>query len=144
MNRYGKWEFTSGENVSYGNDNGEEVIMQLMVDDGVSSRGHRTNIFKKDFKVGANYSGSHKQYNFMTVLNYGGDFTNPGEKSKADSVMEKLNEQGEFQMPDGCVGYSMKAEIKMLDGKAIKTSIYTCQMNDGTTKVITKNDEIQM
>ena len=48
--------------------------MQLFVDDGVPSRGHRENMMRKEFKVAGNFSGPHKQYGCTTVINYAGGF----------------------------------------------------------------------
>jgi uncharacterized protein YkwD len=57
---FGEWEVTCGENISYGHKNATDVITQLLVDDGVQSRGHRTNFFKPEFKVMGCYTGDHK------------------------------------------------------------------------------------
>jgi len=45
MGKYVSLEGTSGENIAYGLSSPERVIMQLAIDDGVASRGHRANIF---------------------------------------------------------------------------------------------------
>jgi uncharacterized protein YkwD len=44
MHRYGVTEGGSAENISYGNSDAMEIVMQLFIDDGVASRGHRTNM----------------------------------------------------------------------------------------------------
>ena len=49
--------------------------LQLIVDDRVPSRGHRTNIFKKEFKVVGVNIGSHKRYGSLCVMDYAGGFS---------------------------------------------------------------------
>lgn len=40
-----------GENIECGGESGEEIIMNLMIDDGVPDRGHRKNIFEPNFRL---------------------------------------------------------------------------------------------
>lgn len=58
-----------GENISYGESKGFDIIRQLIVDDGVPSRGHRENIFRDYKYVGVGF-GSHKKYRYMCVLDF--------------------------------------------------------------------------
>ena len=59
-----------GENISYGENKGFDIIRQLIVDDGVPSRGHRENIFRDYKYVGVSF-GTHKKYRYMCVLDFG-------------------------------------------------------------------------
>ena len=74
MERYGDWESIAGENCAYGGESGRDIVMQLIVDDGVASRGHRANIFNQAFKAVGVAVGPHKTYGVVCVQDFAGGF----------------------------------------------------------------------
>ena len=49
ITKYGSYTYI-GENIAYGSTGGEQIVLDLIVDDGVPDRGHRVNIFDKNYK----------------------------------------------------------------------------------------------
>lgn len=59
-----------GENIAYGPKTARAVIMNLIIDDGVANRGHRTNIFAPDWAVAGAGCGPHATFRTVCVINY--------------------------------------------------------------------------
>ena len=75
VNRHGKWRSSTAENIQFGNGDGPKIVMQLIIDDGVPNRGHRTNVFTKDFKVAGVAIAPHTKYGSCCVIEYAGGFS---------------------------------------------------------------------
>lgn len=74
IEKYGKWDGTIGENIDYGSENARKVIISLLIDDGVPSRGHRKNIFNSSFQcVGVSF-GKHGKYEYSCVIDFAAKF----------------------------------------------------------------------
>ncbi len=75
VNRYGSWLVTMGENIAYGSydpSDARQVVVQLIIDDGVRNRGHRDNIFDLELHVIGVSCGEHKTFGSMCVMVYAG------------------------------------------------------------------------
>jgi len=51
LSRYGNWADSLGEDIVYHSRSARDDIVSLIIDDGTSTRGHRKNLFKSDFRV---------------------------------------------------------------------------------------------
>jgi uncharacterized protein YkwD len=70
VSRYGKWSGYIAENISYGPGEAREIVIQLLVDDGVTSRGHRKNILENQFAYIGVAVGPHKTFTTMCVMDF--------------------------------------------------------------------------
>ena len=74
LRRYGTPKKTAGENLMAGVGDGREVVAALLIDDGVPSRGHRSNILDREFRATGVACGPHPRYRVMCVIAYAGGF----------------------------------------------------------------------
>lgn len=70
----GQWQKALGENVAYGPATGREVVIQLLIDDGVPGRGHRRNIFSPDFAVAGAACAPHPHFTTGCAIDFAGGF----------------------------------------------------------------------
>ena len=73
IKKYAEKARTLGENITYKNPiNGTDFVLDLLIDDGVKSRGHRKNMFNKAFKYVGIGIARHPRYTKCCVIDYAG------------------------------------------------------------------------
>jgi uncharacterized protein YkwD len=75
INRYGTWGRGASENISYGYNTAREIVLQLLIDDGVESRGHRRNIMNMNTRYVGVATGPHTVYRYMCVQDFAVEYT---------------------------------------------------------------------
>ena len=79
INRYGTWSGTWGENLSCGRSSGREIVMALIIDDGLRSRKHRKNIFSSNFNYAGAAVGPHAAYRTICSIDFAGGYVEAGQ-----------------------------------------------------------------
>jgi len=72
IERHCQWTGTIGENIDYGNTDARDIVMHLLIDDGVPSRGHRKNLLNSGFLVAGAALGAHTTYRHACVVKLAG------------------------------------------------------------------------
>jgi uncharacterized protein YkwD len=79
MSRYGTWSFSWGENISYGKMSARDIVLALIIDDGLPTRKHRQNIFNPNFNFAGAAFGPHARYRSVCSIDFAGGFTERGQ-----------------------------------------------------------------
>lgn len=74
VSRHGRWLETVGENIAYGPENPRDIVMALIIDDGVPARGHRTNLYRGAFRCVGVAVGAHPRFGTVCVMDLAGGF----------------------------------------------------------------------
>lgn len=74
IERQGQWDRSIAENIGYGPTDARQMVMQLIIDDGVRDRGHRRNTFSAAFDTAGVACGPHPGFGSMCVIDFAGGF----------------------------------------------------------------------
>ena len=70
LERYGRWNGRIGETISYGFNEAQEIVIQLLI-----SQGHRDIIMTGSHRYAGLSIGAHSQYNHMCTIKFANGFT---------------------------------------------------------------------
>jgi uncharacterized protein YkwD len=79
MKRYGTWTAAWGENISYGKNSARDVVLALIIDDGLRARKHRKNIFNPNFNYAGAASGPHARFGTVCSIDFAGGYAERGQ-----------------------------------------------------------------
>ena len=74
IEKYGNWDICSGEDITYGSFLARQMVIALLIDDGVPDRGHRKNVLSPCFHFAGVAYGGNPTYRSMCVIDYAGDY----------------------------------------------------------------------
>ena len=86
--RYGNFSGSWGENISYGKSSARDVVLALIIDDGLPARKHRKNIFNPNFNFAGAAFGPHARFGTMCSMDFAGGYAERGEAA-ADTLVAR-------------------------------------------------------
>ena len=148
LEKYCDWDGAIAENLDFGFKIPENIIMNLIIDDGDENRYQRKNLFYPDFKYVGIGVGPHRDYGICVVIEYaynirekGTQYINVDEFIKknvklnleninknSENVNEEENkrvinnpfQEGEPDAPDNTISLRVEKEEKEVDGTIMK------------------------
>jgi uncharacterized protein YkwD len=79
--RYGTFTGGWGENISYGKSSARDVVLALIIDDGLPARKHRKNIFNSSFNFAGAAFGRHARFGTVCSMDFAGGYAERGQST---------------------------------------------------------------
>jgi uncharacterized protein YkwD len=135
IEKFCEWDTCCAENIDVGSITAIDAIVTLLVDDGLSSRVHRENLFNPLFKHIGLACGPHNVFGIITVLTYTGrvrqlnstyyesgrvKYEYPDHvyrQSKKDSRVKNIYQQTDPDAPNDTVGVKLEERFRIVKDK---------------------------
>jgi uncharacterized protein YkwD len=118
IQRYGRWSGVTAENICYGSSTGRDIVCQLLIDDGVASRGHRLNNMNRAYAYVGVAVRPHRRYETVCVMDFAAAYTtanNPEEEREAARETGRRKEVQTQSMADRSDGDGTNWSLADLD-----------------------------
>ena len=155
LEQYCDWDGVIAENIDFGFKIPENIVMNMIIDDGDENRYQRLNLFYPEFKYVGVAVGPHKEFEFCTVIEYaynireiGTDYLNVDEfinkyrklydKNKNEKKDEIKNpfQDGDADAPDNTISLRVEKEEKEIDGQIFKITKKIFSLDDDSQHIV--------
>jgi uncharacterized protein YkwD len=150
IEKYCEWDGATAENLDFGFKKAENILLNMIICDGVKERFQRMNLFNPEFKFVGIAAGYHKDYGICVCIGYckhvrplGSEPTDVSnfirEYIKNSLYKKKIN--NEFQeddpnAPDNTVSVKIDKKIKEINGKMKKITKKIYKLSTGAQHII--------
>lgn len=155
LEQYCDWDGVIAENIDFGFKIPENIVMNMIIDDGDENRYQRLNLFYPEFKYVGIAVGPHKEFEFCTVIEYaynireiGTDYLNvdefinkyrklydKGENKNKDEIKNPFQE-GDADAPDNTISLRVEKEEKEIEGQIVKITKKIFSLDDDTQHIV--------
>jgi uncharacterized protein YkwD len=140
ISKYVDWDVAISENIDFGGFTGEDVIINLLVDDGVEDRSHRSNLFNtkiKYFGVGTSF---HKEYDICTVIDYIGEILEYTNNTRKKFVSNDNNKNEKKNNND----FKLNKNNMKIGNRALDNMIFQATRKEKNENINNNNNEIRI
>ena len=161
LEQYCDWDGVIAENIDFGFKIPENIIMNMIIDDGDENRYQTKNLFYPDFKYVGIGVGPHRDYGICVVIEYAYNirekgtqyidvdefirknvklnFENESENDNEDGNIKKINnpfQDGEPDAPDNTISLKVEKEEKEVDGTIMKITKKIFTLDDDSKHIV--------
>ena len=150
IEKYCEWDGATAENLDFGFKKPENILINMIVDDGVKERFQRLNLFNPEFKMVGVAVGPHKDYGICVAIGYCKGVrplgTEPNDISDfireyVKNTMYKKIKKNPFQeddpdAPDNTVSIKIDKKSKEVNGKIKKITKKIYTLDTGAQHII--------
>lgn len=160
IDKYCEWEKACCENIDLGGNSGVDVMVSLLVDDGMEKKLHREHLFREEFTHFGIGVAIHKDFDTIVVIDYVGGIRDKGKpyfdrstykyeypkdltigfKNK-DSNKKEFRVKSSYQLqdddaPDGTNSIKVLKQCRLFEGKKNKVTKKYYTLENGTHHVV--------
>lgn len=155
IERYAEWDGLAAESLDFGFKNAENIILDLLIDDGVKDRYQRYNLFNNKFKYIGIAAGPHREYGTCIVIGYAMNIRPLGSEPKnmSEFIQEyikntknrrkKINnpfQEEDPDAPDNTVSVKIIKNKKVVGGKVKKITKKIFSLDNGAEHIVEVED----
>ena len=151
LEKYCEWDGACSESIDLGFRTAENVLINLLVDDGVSNRYQRLNIFNGKFRYIGIGACTHREYGICVVVGYAMNIRPLGSEPKNMSefiqeyVKKTMNKQKNFKnpfqeedidAPDNTIAVNIEKQKKIVGGRLKRITRKIFLLDNGAQHIV--------
>ena len=155
IEKYVEWDGGAAESLDFGFRNAENIILNLLIDDGVKDRYQRNNLFNDKFKYIGIGAAPHREYGTCVVIGYAMNVRPLGSEPKnmtefiQEYVKHTMNNRKKFNnpfqeedpdAPDNTISVKMIKTKKVVGGKLKKITKKIFFLDNGAQHIVEVED----